>query len=29
MIEEWASTYKDDLLEMWKTQSYKDLPGLE
>jgi len=29
MITEWASNYKDDLLEMWKTQSYKNLPGLE
>jgi hypothetical protein len=29
MITEWASKYKDDLLEMWKTQSYKNLPGLE
>jgi hypothetical protein len=29
MITEWASNYKVDLLEMWKTQSYKNLPGLD
>jgi hypothetical protein len=29
LIIEWAENYKGDLLEMWKTQSYKNLPGLE
>jgi hypothetical protein len=29
MVKEWAGMYKDDLLEMWKTQNFKKLPGLE
>jgi hypothetical protein len=29
MVKEWAELYKNDLLEMWKTQEYKKLPGLE
>jgi len=29
MIKEWADRYREDLLEMWKTQSFKNLPGLE
>ena len=29
LIKEWADKYRDDLLEMWKTQSFKKLPGLE
>ena len=29
LITEWAAKYKNDLSEMWKTQSYKNLPGLE
>ncbi len=29
MIREWASGYKNDLLEMWKTKEFKKLPGLE
>ncbi len=29
MIKEWASLYKDDLMKMWKTQEFKNLPGLE
>ncbi|MBN1932706.1 MAG: DUF4160 domain-containing protein [Desulfobacterales bacterium] len=29
MIKEWADSYRDDLLEMWKTQNFKKLPGLE
>jgi hypothetical protein len=29
MIKEWADRYRDDLLEMWKTQNFKNLPGLE
>jgi len=29
MVKEWAELYKKDLLEMWETQEYKKLPGLE
>ena len=29
MIKEWADHYRDDLLEMWKTQKFKNLPGLD
>ena len=29
MVKEWAELYKNDLLEMWKTQEFKTLPGLE
>lgn len=29
MAKEWARIYKGDLMEMWKTQEYKKLPGLE
>jgi len=29
MIKEWAKTYKKDLSEIWRTQNYKNLPGLE
>lgn len=29
MIKEWAEYYKNDLLNMWKTQEFKKLPGLE
>ena len=29
MIKEWANRYRNDLLEMWKTQNFKSLPGLE
>ena len=29
MVKEWAQLYKNDLLEMWKTQEFKKLPGLE
>ena len=29
MVKEWAEFYKKDLLEMWETQEYKKLPGLE
>ncbi len=29
MITEWANLYKNDLLEMWETQNFKSLPGLE
>ena len=29
MVREWAVMYQDDLLELWKTQEFKKLPGLE
>lgn len=29
MVQEWAGVYRDDLLNMWETQSFKKLPGLE
>jgi len=29
LIREWAGQYQTDLLEMWRTQEYKKLPGLE
>lgn len=29
MIKEWASLYKSDLLEIWETEDFKNLPGLE
>ncbi len=29
MIKDWATQYKNDLLQMWQTQNYKKLPGLE
>ena len=29
MVKEWAELYKKDLLEMWETQKFKKLPGLE
>jgi hypothetical protein len=29
MVQEWAALYGDDLLEMWQTQNFKKLPGLE
>ena len=29
MVKEWASKYQRDLLEMWNTQEFKQLPGLE
>jgi hypothetical protein len=29
MIKEWGTTYRKDLLEMWTTQKFKQLPGLE
>jgi hypothetical protein len=29
MIREWAQIYQSDLLNMWKTQEFKTLPGLE
>jgi hypothetical protein len=29
MVREWADRYQLELLEMWKTQQVKKLPGLE
>ena len=29
LVREWAGCYQSDLLEMWQTQQYKKLPGLE
>ena len=29
MIKEWGTMYQKDLLEMWTTQKFKQLPGLE
>jgi hypothetical protein len=29
MIKEWGTAYRKDLLEMWTTQKFKQLPGLE
>jgi len=29
MVQEWAATHKDDLLGMWNTQQFKELPPLE
>jgi hypothetical protein len=29
MVKDWAKKYNNDLMEMWKTQKYRQLPGLE
>jgi len=29
MVKDWAKKYNKDLMEMWKTQKYRHLPGLE
>ena len=29
LVREWAEPYRDELLQMWETQEYKKLPGLE
>lgn len=29
LVVEWATRYQRELLEMWKTQEYRQLPGLE
>ena len=29
LVREWAQSYQTELLEMWKTQQFKQLPGLE
>jgi len=29
LVKEWTTQHQSDLLEMWRTQKYKNLPGLE
>lgn len=29
MIEEWTLAHRDELLQMWETQSFRQLPPLE
>jgi hypothetical protein len=29
LVLEWAERYREELLQMWETQEYKALPGLE
>jgi hypothetical protein len=29
MVKDWAMKYKRDLMDMWRTQTYRQLPGLE
>jgi hypothetical protein len=29
LVEEWGARYKSELLEMWETQEFHQLPGLE
>jgi hypothetical protein len=29
LVKEWGAMYHDDLIEMWKAQVFKKLPGLE
>ena len=29
LVRDWAALYQAELLEMWKTQKFKQLPGLE
>jgi len=29
MVREWAERYQSDLLDIWTTQKYRKLPGLE
>jgi hypothetical protein len=29
LILEWAKIHKNELIDMWKTQHYQQLPGLE
>jgi len=29
LVKEWASSYKNELLHMWQTNEFKQLPGLE
>lgn len=29
LVKEWAANYQNELKEMWNSQQYKKLPGLE
>ncbi len=29
LVKEWAQKYQPELLDMWKNQKFKQLPGLE
>lgn len=29
LVQEWAENYKSDLINIWKTQNFKKLPGLK
>ena len=29
LVKEWASVYQEELVNMWETQEFKALPGLE
>lgn len=29
LIREWASQYQNDLIQMWETNEFRQLPGLE
>ena len=29
LVKEWASQYREELLRMWQTNEYRQLPGLE
>ena len=29
LVKEWAEMYKNELLHMWQTNEFKQLPGLE
>lgn len=29
MVREWMAEYKDELMEMWNTQNFKQLPSLK
>jgi Domain of unknown function (DUF4160) len=29
LVKEWAEMYQDELLRMWQTNEFKQLPGLE
>jgi hypothetical protein len=29
MVKEWAQLYQRELIEMWDTQQFRQLPGLE
>lgn len=29
MVKEWMASYKDELMEMWNTQKFKQLPSLK